>query len=254
MNVLKRIAVLLALLLLVALPAVAGADGVADFTVTPGDIPISTFYNGTSLHLAGTVPDGCQVVARFTGAPENVAMKQKGKALGLLWMNMNTLHFEGVPKVFLEATSAPLEELGPAGSQLGLDGLAESIGIEPATADRAMLLPELIKLKQHEKLYRVEPGAIRLGAAEGGVRRFEADLAIPSRLSPGSYAVEVYAVQGGAVAAQAQQPVDARLTGMPAFMADLAFNHSVWYGVLASLIAIFAGLGIGLVFQSKGAH
>ena len=39
-----------------------------------------------------------------------------------------------------------------------------------------------------------------------------------------------------------------------AVMADLAFNHGLWYGILSSVIAILAGLGIGLVFQSKGAH
>lgn len=252
MRVANRILILLALLLLSALPALAA--GGADFTVTPSEIAISTFYNGASLHLTGSVPDGCEVVVRFTGAAEEARMKEKGKVLGLLWMNMNTLHFSGVPRVFLMATSAPLDALGPAGAELGLDGLAAGVGIEPASADRALLLPELLKLKQGEGLYRVDDSSVRLGPAADGRRAFEADLAIPSRLSPGSYGVEVFAVQDGAVAAQADQPVDARLTGMPAFMASLAFDHGVWYGVLASLIAILAGLGIGLVFQSKGAH
>jgi hypothetical protein len=77
---------------------------------------------------------------------------------------------------------------------------------------------------------------------------------VPSRLSPGSYTVEVFAVKDGVIVAQDAQPLNAKLTGAPAFLADLAFNHAIWYGVLASIIAIVAGLGIGLVFQSKGAH
>jgi len=243
-------------LLLWALPASAQETAAAklDFSQTPQEITINTFYNGTSVQIAGEVPEGSQVVLRFAGAPETVAMKQKGKALGLLWMNMNTLHFSGVPKVFLVESSAPIESLGAAGASLGLSGLTDKIAVEPATADRALLLPELVKLKRKEGLYREHSGAVALAAAEGGVQKFTASLAIPSRLSPGAYTVEVFAVKNGVVAAQAARPLEAKLVGAPAFLANLAFNNAVWYGVLASVTAIIAGLCIGLVFQSKGAH
>jgi uncharacterized protein (TIGR02186 family) len=246
----------LALLLLLALPAASfAAEGAAlNFAVSPQEITIDTVYNGTKVAVTGSVPEGSQVVLRFSGAPEKVAMKQKGKALGLLWMNMNTLHFSGVPKVYLVDSSAPLDTLGAVGASLGLGGLTDKIEIEPAEADRAMLLPELVKLKQSEGLYIERNGAVTLAPAEGGQQKFTADLAVPSRLSPGSYTVEVFAVKDGVIVAQDAQPLNAKLTGAPAFLADLAFNHAIWYGVLASIIAIVAGLGIGLVFQSKGAH
>jgi hypothetical protein len=169
-------------------------------------------------------------------------------------MNMNTLHFSGVPKVFLVESSTPLKDLGGVGPTLGLEGLTDKVGIEPATADRAMLLPELVKLKKSEKLYRENASAVTLGDKSGSLRQFSAKLAIPSRLSPGAYTVEVFAVKDGVILAQASQPLEAKMIGIPALMADLAFNHAVWYGILASVIAIVAGLGIGLVFQSKGAH
>jgi Putative transmembrane protein (Alph_Pro_TM). len=246
----------LALLLLLALPAASlAAEGAAlNFAVSPQEITIDTVYNGTKVAVSGSVPEGAQVVLRFSGAPEKVAMKQKGKALGLLWMNMNTLHFSGVPKVYLVDSSVPLDSLGAVGAGLGLGGLTDKIEIEPAEADRAMLLPELVKLKQSEGLYIERSGAVTLAPAEGGQQKFSADLVVPSRLSPGSYTVEVFAVKDGVIVAQDAQPLSARLTGAPAFLADLAFNHAVWYGVLASIIAIMAGLCIGLVFQSKGAH
>ena len=247
----KRTAILC--LLLFVLPGAALAAG-TEFTVTPSGIDIHALYNGTSISVAGTVPDGCQVVLRFTGAPEELRMKQKGKALGLLWMNMNTLHFGTVPKVCLVESSAPLEGLGQAGAALGLEGLAEKVTIEPASADRAMLLPELLKLKRSEGLYRQASGAVVLNEKSGEQRKFSATLAIPSRLSPGAYAVEVFAVKDGLVLAESAKAMDVKLTGAPALLADLAFNHAAWYGVLASVIAILAGLGIGLVFQSKEPH
>lgn len=247
----KRSAILFVMLLV--LPGWAMAAGV-DFSINPGGIDIHALYNGTSVDVEGMIPEGSQVVLRFTGAPEQVNMKQKGKAFGLLWMNMNSLHFGNVPKVCLVESTVPLKDLGQTGAKLGLEGLAETFHVEPATADRATLLPELLKLKQSEGLYRQAPGAVKLGEKKGGMQAFNAHMAIPSRLSPGAYVLEVFAVKDGQVAAQGQKPMDVRLTGAPAMLADLAFNHGAWYGILASIIAILAGLAIGLVFQSKGAH
>jgi uncharacterized protein (TIGR02186 family) len=244
---------LIALLFLFALPALALAGGV-EITSAPADVSIGATYDGAVLHIEGRVPADAQVVLRVTGAPADAAMKQKGKALGLLWMNMNTLHFKKVPGVCLVDASAPLNTLGAAGADLGLDGVARSIAIEPASADRAALMPELLKLKRHEGLYRESSGGVVLGAEEGGMRPFKAAIALPSRLAPGQYGIEAVAVKDGVAASRSERTLEAKLSGMPSFIADLAFSHGLWYGVLSSLIAIIAGLGIGLVFQSKGAH
>lgn len=244
---------ILLLLALLCLPAVSRAAGI-DFTAQPEGIDIGAVYKGATLQVEGRVPEGTQVVLRFTGAPEDLRMKRKGKAMGLLWMNMNTLHFGKVPKVCLIDSTAPLKELGLDGAKLSLTGLTENITVEPATADRATLLPELLTLKEQEGLYRQSSGAVKLGEKRDGLQAFSAQLAIPSRLSPGSYSVEVFAVKDGTIQAQAARTVEARLVGAPALLADLAFNHGAWYGILASIIAILGGLAIGLVFQSKGAH
>lgn len=248
----KRFAILAALCLL-ALPAAALA-GDMNLSVSPSEITIDATYDGAILHVAGEAPEGSQIVARFSGAPEKVAVKEKGKALGVLWMNMNTLHFSGVPSVFLVESSAPLEGLGKAGCDLGLAGLMRSVTVEPATADAVAMRSELLKLKRKDTLYRESVGGVTLEPAQNGVQKFSATIAVPSRLSAGAYTVDVFAVKDGVVAAQASRPLQAKMVGIPALMADLAFNSAVWYGVLASFIAIVAGLAIGLVFQSKGAH
>ena len=43
-----------------------------------------------------------------------------------------------------------------------------------------------------------------------------------------------------------------KLVGMPAWIDDMARNSSLLYGILSTLVAIFGGLGIGLICQSKG--
>jgi len=238
---------------LLANTALARAADV-QFSVDRAAIGMGLLYSGTSIAVTGTVPEGSQVVVRFIGKIGEMEMKQKGRAMGLLWMNMNTLRFSNMPAVCLVGTSAPLAALGQAGEKLGLAGVADSIAIEPASADRKVLLPELLKLKKNERLYREDDGAVQLSPARDGLQAFSAKISVPSRLFPGDYSVEVFAVKDGAVIAQGVKPVTASLVGIPAFIANLAFNHGTWYGVLASVIAILAGLIVGRIFQSKGGH
>lgn len=239
------------LLLILALPAAAGELGLG---ATPSAIRIGALYDGATLHVTGTAPAGSEVVLRVEGAAADQHMKQKGRALGLLWMNLGSLNFEAVPGVYLVTASKPLDQLGPAAQPFTLDGVRGEFRVEPAAADTPENRSEFVKLKASEGLYRQVPGGVTLGAEEGGVRPFQADIRLPSRLAPGLYTLEAVALKDGQVTARDQLRVEAKLTGAPSLLSDMAFGHATLYGVLATLIAILAGLGIGLVFQSKGAH
>lgn len=250
MRVTTALAAIL-LLLLSALPAMAGE---ISLKATPGSVQIGTLYNGATLHVEGTAPGGSEVVLRFQGAAADQHMKQKGRALGLLWMNLGSLSLEAVPGVYLVTASKPLAELGPAALPFSLEGVSSQFRVEPAAADTAENRAEFVKLKASEGLYRQEPEGVTLDADQGDSRSFQADIKLPSRLAPGVYTLEALALKDGQVAAQGQVQVEAKLIGAPSLLADMAFGHAALYGVLATLIAILAGLGIGLVFQSKGAH
>ena len=245
----KRILLILLGLVLVANAAKAQAADI-DFAVGQSTVNMDLFYNGASISVTGSVPEGTMAVVRFTGKADEVIMKQKGKAMGLLWMNMNTLHFSNMPAICLVESSAALT--GQAEEKLGLDSVVNAIAIKPESADRHMLLPELLKLKKSEGLYREDAAAVKLESAKDGRQAFSASVRVPSRLSPGEYSIEVFAVKNGEIIAQGVKPINARLTGVPAFIHNLAFDHGLWYGVLASVISMLAGLAVGLIFRSKG--
>lgn len=252
MRVAIRSACLLALLALVLpiLSAPAAAEGL-ELNLSPSSIQIGTTYNGATLTVSGQAPAGCDVVVRLLGAPAEAHMKKKGRALGLLWMNLGSLTYTDVPSVYLVSGNKPLEDLGPAAETYGLKGVESTFGVEPAAADTPEARSEFVKLKASEGLYRQIPAGVILDPATGV---FRTDVRIPSRLSPGSYTVEVVALKDGQVVASKRAPIQVSLVEAPALLADMAFGHAALYGVLATLIAILAGLGIGLVFQSKGAH
>lgn len=232
----------------------ASADAVPALTVTPTTIRMGADFNGATLHIDGRVPAGSEVVLRFMGKPREEHMKQKGKVFGLVWMNRTPLTFKNVPSVCLIQVSKPFDQLGAAAGTFTLDRLRQMVKVEKASAsDGDLDVPaELLRLKQREGLCRESVGGVRFGPATDGVQPFEADLKIPPVLSPGPYTTEVVALKEGRIVGQAAVPVAAQLSGLPAWLNNMAFKHGTLYGILAVVIAILGGLLIGLVFQGKG--
>ena len=229
--------------------------------VSPEAVDIGAFFNGAKVYVAGDVSPDSEVVVRLSGMGQDVALKKKGKILGLLWMNLDTVTIHNVPNLYLvyiskdfnptaEALPDKWEELG-----LGFAALKKQVDISSAEAESEALFEEFLKLKESEGLYAIETGEITYGEAESGGKSFRAVVQIPPRLTPGKYLVESFAVKDGAVAARTTAELQVKQVGLPAFISRLAFNHGALYGLLAAIIAIAAGLLMGVIFKGeKGAH
>jgi len=236
----------------------AAAQDVARMTVEPQAINIGALYNGTTLTANGSLPADSEAIVRFMGTACELHMKVRGKVGGIMWMNLDSITFKGVPSVCLVSSAVDLNRLEANGGAsirvLRLSGLKGSVMIEGNGGGHENAFEEFLKLKQKEGLYREMFGNISYGSASEGQKTFRAEVPIPSRLSPGAYMVELDAVRNGEVIARAEQPVTVKLVGFPALLAGLAFGHSALYGILATIIALLAGLAIGLVFQGRGSH
>ena len=250
--------ILFAVFCLFAVSAASAAQDAARMTIEPKAIEIGALYNGTTLTATGSVPADSEAIVRFIGTPCDLHMKEKGKVGGVMWMNLDSISFKGVPNVCLVSSAVDLNRLeADGGASIGvlrLSGLKKFIEIEAKGGGHENSFEELLKLKQKEGLYREMLGNISYASAVDGQKAFSAKIPIPSRLTPGAYTVEVDAIRNGEVVARAEQPLTVSLVGFPALLSQLAFGHSALYGILATLIALLAGLGIGLIFQSKGAH
>lgn len=229
------------------------AEDALDLRVSPENIEIGTLYDGGRLTLSGTAPQGGEIIARLIGARRDLHMKQKGKVLGLLWMNKTTVEFNGVPSLYLVNSSKPLKELGAAGRKFSAEALLAAVKINPTPDNHAEMIEELIDLKRSEGLYQEQAAGITFTVLDAhNARNFTASLELPSRLQPGTYTLEVVAVRNGEITASSRRQMDARLVGAPRFMADLAFDYGALYGILATIIALFSGIGVGVVFQGRG--
>lgn len=235
----------------------ASAQGDVHLRLKPQAIGIGMLYNGTTLTATGSIPADSEAIVRFIGAPTEVHLKKKGKVGDVMWMNLGSVTFKNAPSVCIVSSAVDFEHLearAGAADGLRLVSLKKSILIDAEGNKDFDIFAEFLKLKKQEGLYRELSGNISYGKVSNGLKTFRAAIPLPSRLKPGVYTVDVAAVTNGQIVARAEKTLDAKLEGLPDLMASLAFNHSILYGVFASLIAVFAGLGIGLIFQSKGAH
>jgi len=64
--------------------------------------------------------------------------------------------------------------------------------------------------------------------------------------------VDVIAVNGDEIIEGGSQQLKLTQIGFPAFLSSMAFGRALVYGIMSVVIAIFAGLGMSMVFRSKG--
>jgi uncharacterized protein (TIGR02186 family) len=239
-------------------PGLAGANQPPKLTLTPGQIRIGAFFNGTQLVVSGSVPADDQVVVRLSNKPHHMKFRIKRKLVGLLWMNRGAVSFDNLPSVYLVYTSAKLDRLGrgagggSAAVRLGLKRLEAKARISTTSANGRKLLAELVRVKQAEGLYALEEGAVKLGPAKNGRKSFRAVVKLRARIPPGMYKVEAFAFDKAGTMTRAGQKLQVVEVGLPALVSSLAFKHGLIYGILAVLIAVLAGLVMSFLFKKGG--
>jgi uncharacterized protein (TIGR02186 family) len=229
--------------------------------VQPNQILMGATYNGQSIAVTGTMPADAMAIIRVTGHAERSKLKKKGRALGVLWMNLDAVEISNVPNVFLlylpEGVQAAPQMDRPSRSMagLGMEAIRKQADIESKDGDKDALFGDFVKLKQKAGLYATVPDAIGYAEESKDVKSFHCTVSMPSTLPQGTYQLEVFAIDKDNVVSYASQQIEAKEVGLPAFISSLAFQHGALYGVLAVLVAVMAGLLTGVMFKGgEGAH
>ncbi len=233
-----------------------GAQAATNMRVAmhPEKIQMGAGYDGAQVLLTGKVPADARALVRVVGPAEHSRLKEKGRALGLLWMNMGSVEIADAPNVFLLYLPGKGEDILGAGGvpEVGLQGLHKQVKIVAEDADTDALFDEFVKLKEKSGLYGTFADAIQYGPAEGDMKPFKATLALPASLPQGSYAVQVLAVANGAVTASDDLVLEAHEVGLPSWISTFAFDHGTLYGIFAVVVALIAGLLTGIIFRGEG--
>jgi uncharacterized protein (TIGR02186 family) len=218
--------------------------------VQPQEVPIGLFYGGTTIQVTAELPAGLPCAVLLEGQHEELTLKRKGKVWGILWMNVSEVEFAEVPAVYLLRASAPLDGLASAeqlaAAGLGYAALAHRAGGSPAD------FQELVKMKEKEKFFSIDPSAITFAPVEPASVRLSASLPLTARIPAGQYTITLFGFDGGRIQRLSEATVRLEQAGLARTLHSLAMEHGLLYGCTAVLIAMLAGFGTGLIF-GKGA-
>lgn len=249
-------------LLCVVLAAEMVSPGKASATISANAdinrITINSFYHGRGVTVSGICDPAVDIAIRVTSAGDETAtLKRKGKAAGVLWMNVGELEFDKAPYLYLMQGTADINDLLSAAEAekhtLGYASLGKRIevGNLETPAERARWLDEFINYKEHQNLYAQQQGGVSFHDHPAG-RLYTAAFNWPYQARPGDYRVEVFAIKDGKVVEKAATPLRVEQAGAVKFLAAMARNNGAMYGVLSIVIALVCGFGVGIIFRKGG--
>ncbi len=223
------------------------------FDITPDHINIGTFYNGTKVKVKGTIPAGADAVLRVSGHYGHIPLKKKGKIAGLLWMNIGDITLKNVPEVFLVVSSSNMKDkIDSPALNLGYKYLEKMMDIEPENEDKTFIFKEFVKLLEKSGTYGIFTNNLTYSNKDNNLKEFSGYIPIPPKMKQGSYKVELFVVKDNKIIGQGERELTLKQVGFPALVSKLAFDYPLIYGIGAVIIAIFAGLVMGILFKGKG--
>lgn len=263
--------VLIAGVLLV--PAAAGATQVVDtagavqeipratgITLEPAEVLAGMFFDGATVRVEAVVPGGMGITVSCLGNEEPVVLGRKGKALGLIWMNVGEVEVEGAPDLYLLNTSEPMDELAPQATRasvgVGYAALEDRTRLRGTGGNDELYFREFVSLKESDGLYAVAEEAVDRADSGGLGATMSTELHLSPKTPPGEYEVLIHGFDADGGVLLGQIPLRVRQVGMAASIRTLAMDHGLLYGILAVVVAIVVGLLTGVLFGlgSKKAH
>lgn len=224
--------------------------------IIPDEVRIDLFYHGGKLKITGKSDPGDDIIIKISSPPVESGLKYMGKAAGLFWMKVGDMEFKPVSNVYLLYTTGKIDEITSPDERLkrwiGYDALKSQVEVSSSKGpvDKDRWFNEFIKFKERDRLYAIHEGSI-VKDGQGG---FSLDMDWPYQAPPGEYTLEALAVKGGVAYAKTTQKLVIKSAGMVSLLSGLAFKSAAIYGLIAIVIAMLAGLFVGIIFKGGGGH
>jgi hypothetical protein len=123
---------------------------------------------------------------------------------------------------------------------------------EAAANDADEVFKGLVKIKEKANLYNIVADPKRLEVSEG--RLFKHYFRFPPAATEGRYVVESFAFVKGQLVGYGKDIIQIRKVGLENWLTSTSQNHPVFFGILAVVIALGAGLLVGMIFKKGGHH
>ncbi len=234
-----------ALATLAALPARA-EPLVAD--LSSHRIAIDSGFTGTEVLLYGAVDGAGDLIVVVRGPAERVVVRRKDRVAGV-WMNRDSIAFDGAPAYYAVAATRPLAEIARPAllslHQIGIDAVRIAPLAERPADEIATFRAALVRQRTRDGLYTGTPGKVGFL----GERLFRTRLYFPANVPTGAYRAEVFLIRDGAVVSAETTPLFVNKTGFQAEVAFIAHTRPALYGLAAILIALATGWAAAAAFR-----
>lgn len=225
-------------------------------------VEIGLSYHGDQIFFFGVNPvPGSDVIIKLTAEKEEaVKLSVKGKA-GPFWMTVKQYEVTGSPFIYKIHASKPLDQIiSPETAkkfELGYPAVRHKMKMhlirgEAAPDDEAIVWKGLLKIKEQANLYNIVEDPKRLEVSEG--KLFKHYFRFPPAATEGRYQVESYCFQNGELVGYGKDVIEIKKVGLENWLTQTSKNSPVFFGILAVVIAVGAGLLVGVIFGKGGHH
>ena len=213
-------------------------------------IKINAKFSGKEILLYGARVEAGNIIIVLRG-PDNDYIVRKKENIGGIWVNTSSLEFKHVPQIYRIAASAPLAKIDAdiLFKQLGI-GL-DTIDLQPVKSVKGVNNGEFVNaLKdqlQRDEMFDFD--VINLPLLEGTLFRIR--LNFPAKIRDGVYIAEIYSVDDGQLTGMQSIPIEAKKSGIEAFIYNYAHANPALYGLIAIIVPAFAGIAAGRLFKKS---
>jgi uncharacterized protein (TIGR02186 family) len=225
-------------------------------------IEIGVSYRGDQIHFFGVNPvPGTDLIIRLTAEKdEEVKLSVKGK-VGPFWMTVKQYDVTGIPFMYKIHASKPVSQIISEATaqelELGYPAIRHRMKMHLARGtaapdDADKVFKGLLKIKEEAILYNIVEDPKRLEVAEG--RLFKHYFRFPPAATEGRYLVESFCFDKGQLVGYGKDVIEIKKVGVEHWLTHTSQHHPVFFGIIAVLIAVGAGLLVGVIFRKGGHH
>jgi uncharacterized protein (TIGR02186 family) len=225
-------------------------------------VEIGLSYSGDKIFFFGVNPvPGADVVIRLTAEKEEaVKLSVKGK-VGPFWMSVKQYEVTGSPFIYKIHANKPLDQIISKATaqdlELGYDAVRGKMKMHlvrgtAAPGDEAIVWKGLLKIKEKANLYNIVADPKRLEISEG--KLFKHYFRFPPAATEGRYQVESFCFQKGELVGYGKDIIEIKKVGLESWLTQTSKNQPIFFGIMAVLIAVGAGLLVGVIFGKGGHH
>jgi uncharacterized protein (TIGR02186 family) len=215
--------------------------------ISTNEVDIDTSFTGAEILLFGAKGDAGNIIIVVRGPRKNYIVNKKGETLGI-WHTERRVKFKNAYSYYalFSSNNDMLEDTDLlAGLEIGKNNIKLN--------SKGKINGDQIQVFQEEFVNKLEKNELYSDSSNKidflDETLFKVILKFPKNIASGVYTAEIYLIDEDNLLAFQSIPIYVNQTGLSARIHNMAYEHSVFYGLIAILIAVISGWLANFIFN-----